>query len=339
MTDTTRASRRSPCSPASGRTSLRGGSHDSRASGGYDGLEIAPAGATTSTSVVPRPTRLTWPDRRRPRTQRPAGLDHREPPRRPGRLRRPIDQRHEDIVPPHVWGDGDPEGVRSAPRRSSSGPRGRPPRSAPTPSPVLRVVHLEDGRGLPPVPPGMVDAGYQDFHDRWSPILDVFEDAGCASRSRCTRPRSRTTTTGRPSARSRSSRTAGVRVQLRPVALRLAGPRPAAFLLDFADRVYHVHCKESVKQLDGRNGRLGSHLPWATPPRVGTSSPPGTGTSVGAGVPRAEPHRVHGAHECRVGGRRDGPARRRAGGAGLRPAARTIAPRRPPSTRRSPGRV
>ena len=25
----------------------------------------------------------------------------------------PIDGRHEAIVPPHVWGDGDPEGVRS----------------------------------------------------------------------------------------------------------------------------------------------------------------------------------------------------------------------------------
>ncbi len=28
-----------------------------------------------------------------------------------------------------------------------------------------------------------------------------------------------------------------------------------------------MHCKESVKQLDGRNGRLGSHLPWGDPRR------------------------------------------------------------------------
>ena len=31
--------------------------------------------------------------------------------------------------------------------------------------------------------------------------------------------------------------------------------------------MYHVHCKESVKQLDGRNGRLSSHLPWGDPRR------------------------------------------------------------------------
>jgi sugar phosphate isomerase/epimerase len=42
---------------------------------------------------------------------------------------------------------------------------------------------------------------------------------------------------------------------------------PVGFLYDFRDRVYHVDCKESVKQLNGRNGRLGSHLAWADPRR------------------------------------------------------------------------
>ena len=42
---------------------------------------------------------------------------------------------------------------------------------------------------------------------------------------------------------------------------------PVTFLQDFADRIYHVHCKESVRRLNGRNGRLGSHLPWADPRR------------------------------------------------------------------------
>ena len=39
------------------------------------------------------------------------------------------------------------------------------------------------------------------------------------------------------------------------------------FLADFRDRIYHVHVKESVTALDGRNGRLGSHLPWGDPRR------------------------------------------------------------------------
>ena len=37
---------------------------------------------------------------------------------------------------------------------------------------------------------------------------------------------------------------------------------PVGFLWDFRDRIYHVDCKESKRQLNGRNGRLGSHLPW-----------------------------------------------------------------------------
>ncbi|MEV4039529.1 sugar phosphate isomerase/epimerase family protein [Streptomyces umbrinus] len=39
------------------------------------------------------------------------------------------------------------------------------------------------------------------------------------------------------------------------------------FLCDFRDRIYRVDRKEARKRLDGRNGRLGSHLPWGDPRR------------------------------------------------------------------------
>src|SRR5260370_27976332 len=42
---------------------------------------------------------------------------------------------------------------------------------------------------------------------------------------------------------------------------------PVAFLAAYPDRIYHVDCKEARKRLDGRNGRLGSHLPWGDPRR------------------------------------------------------------------------
>ena len=35
---------------------------------------------------------------------------------------------------------------------------------------------------------------------------------------------------------------------------------PAAFALEFADRIYHVHVKDSVRRLDGRRSILASHL-------------------------------------------------------------------------------
>ena len=43
---------------------------------------------------------------------------------------------------------------------------------------------------------------------------------------------------------------------------------PLGFLWYFRDRIYHVDCKDAKKQVgNGRNGRLGSHLPWADPRR------------------------------------------------------------------------
>jgi len=43
---------------------------------------------------------------------------------------------------------------------------------------------------------------------------------------------------------------------------------PVGFLVDFADRIYHVDCKDTKMQTgNGRNARLSSHLPWADPRR------------------------------------------------------------------------
>jgi sugar phosphate isomerase/epimerase len=52
---------------------------------------------------------------------------------------------------------------------------------------------------------------------------------------------------------------------------------PAGFLYDFRDRIYHVHVKDTKRRLDGRNGRLGSHLPWADPRRGWDFVSPGHG--------------------------------------------------------------
>ena len=41
------------------------------------------------------------------------------------------------------------------------------------------------------------------------------------------------------------------------------GLDPVAFITDFADRIYHVDCKDTRMRMGGgRNGILSSHLPW-----------------------------------------------------------------------------
>jgi sugar phosphate isomerase/epimerase len=49
--------------------------------------------------------------------------------------------------------------------------------------------------------------------------------------------------------------------------LQWQGIDPVYFLEEFADRIYHVHMKDSVTMLNGRNGILGSHLNFGEPGR------------------------------------------------------------------------
>ncbi len=91
----------------------------------------------------------------------------------------PIDFRHEGIVGPRVWGDGDPEGVRTrAAEEMKHTARLAKALGADTVvgftgSSIWQYVAM-----FPPVPEKVIDAGYQDFADRWNPILDVFDENG-----------------------------------------------------------------------------------------------------------------------------------------------------------------
>ena len=99
---------------------------------------------------------------------------------------------------------------------------------------------------------------------------------------------------------------------------------PVGFLWDFKDRIYHVDCKDAKRQVgNGRNGRMGSHLAWADPRRGWDFVSTGHGD-----VPWEACFRMlntigyDGPDLGRVGGRRHGPAGRRARGARVRPPAR-----------------
>ena len=180
----------------------------------------------------------------------------------------PIDERHKGILPPRLWGDGDPEGVR---KRCANEMKDTARAAAKL---GVKVVVGFTGSSIwhtlamfPPVPPSMIDAGYKDFADRWNPILDVFDEVGVKFAHEVhpseiaydywTTVRTMEAIGHRPAFGLNFDPSHFVWQDLDPV----------GFLSDFRDRIYHVDCKESVKQLNGRNGRLGSHLPWADPRR------------------------------------------------------------------------
>lgn len=180
----------------------------------------------------------------------------------------PIDQRHRDMLPDSVWGDGDPEGVR---RRAAEELKNTARAAARlgvrtvtgfTGSSIWKAVAM-----FPPAPQSMIDAGYQDFADRWNPILEVFEQQGV-----------RFALEPHPSEIAYDYWTTKAALQAidhrpsfglnwDPSHMVWQDIDPVGFLWDFQDRIFHVHCKDTKRRLDGRNGRLGSHLAWADPRR------------------------------------------------------------------------
>ena len=91
----------------------------------------------------------------------------------------PIDFRHQAIVSAKVWGDGDPEGVRQRAAEEMkltarlAQALGVKTVVGFTGSSIWQYVAM-----FPPVPESVIEAGYQDFADRWNPILDVFDECG-----------------------------------------------------------------------------------------------------------------------------------------------------------------
>ena len=181
----------------------------------------------------------------------------------------PIDERHRGIVGNRIWGDGDPEGVRG---RAAEEMRATAHAARAlgvdvvigfTGSSIWKAVAM-----FPPASEAFVAAGYTDFADRWNPILDVFDAVGVRFAHEV-----------HPSEIAYDYWTT-------EAALEAIGHRPAfglnwdpshfvwqdldpvGFLWEFRDRIYHVDCKDTKKRLgNGRNGRLGSHLPWGDPRR------------------------------------------------------------------------
>ena len=196
----------------------------------------------------------------------------------------PIDERHRGILTDRVWGDGDAEGVRQrAAEEMKSTARAARRLGVDTVvgftgSKIWKTVAM-----FPPVPTSMIEAGYQDFADRWNPILDVFDEAGVRFAHEVHPSEIAydywTTVAGDGGDRP----PAGLRAQLGPEPLRLAGPRPGRLPLG-------LQGPDLPRRLQGReaSGRQRPQRPDGLAPArgptlgaAGTSCRPGTATSRG----------------------------------------------------------
>jgi sugar phosphate isomerase/epimerase len=173
----------------------------------------------------------------------------------------PIDERHKSILPPHVWGDGNPDGVQ---RRAAEEVKNTARAAAKF---GVKVVNGFTGSAIwhmiyrfPPTSDEMIDAGYKDFADKWNPILDVFDEVGVkfALEVHPTEIAYDIYTTQKTLAAINRRPAFGINFD--PSHLYHQFVDPVMFLEEFPDRIYHCHIKDTMRRLDGRHSILGSHL-------------------------------------------------------------------------------
>ncbi|MGQ9630064.1 MAG: sugar phosphate isomerase/epimerase family protein [bacterium] len=172
-----------------------------------------------------------------------------------------IDERHKGILPDYVWGDGDPEGVRQRAAEEMKATARAAQKLG------VKIVPGFTGSSIwhlfysfPPNDPKTIEKGYQDFADRWNPILDVFKECGVkfALEVHPTEIAYDVVTAKRALEALGNRPEFGFNFD--PSHLHWQGVNPVKFIEEFGDRIYHVHMKDSIVTLDGRSGILSSHL-------------------------------------------------------------------------------
>ena len=189
-----------------------------------------------------------------------------------------IDPRHKGLLPPYVWGDGDPAGVnRRAIEEMKNVARAAQQLG-------VGVVNGFTGSSIwhllysfPPVSEAMIEAGFKLFADRWNPILDVFAECGV----RFGLEVHPTEIAFDLFTARRALEAVGNREEFGfnfdPSHLIWQGVDPVAFIREFPDRIYHMHVKDAIVTLNGRSGILASHLNFGDPRRGWDFRSPGRG--------------------------------------------------------------
>ncbi len=122
-------------------------------------------------------------------------------------------------------------------------------------SPIWKYIY-----SFPQTSEEMIEAGFQEIYDLWTPILDVFKENGIkfALEVHPGEIAFDYYSTKRLLKKFEDRDEFGLNYD--PSHLIWQGVTPHIFLEDFIDRVYHVHMKDAAVTLDGRSGILGSHI-------------------------------------------------------------------------------
>jgi len=184
-----------------------------------------------------------------------------------------IDERHKSILPPDVWGDGDPEGVRKraakklmlTAKAARAFMNAKPSRKNGDKS--AAIVNGFTGSSIwhsiyafPPTSQAYWEKGYQDFAKRFGPILDEFEkqNANFALEVHPTEIAFDIASAERAVAAVKGHKRFGFNYD--PSHLGYQGVDYVKFIRTFGPRVFHAHMKDVWwGHGDGTVGTFGGH--------------------------------------------------------------------------------
>ena len=192
-----------------------------------------------------------------------------------------IDERHKSILPPHVWGDGDPEGVRRRAAKEMMD-TARAARKFFDLAPAENKTRLQrvvvngfTGSSIwhllysfPPVLPSQIEAGYRDFAERWLPIMEVFakEDVWFGLEVHPTEIAFDIASTERALAAINGHPRFGFNYD--PSHFGYQHVDYVGFIRRFRDRIYHCHVKDVYwSSIPTQAGVFGGHLDFGRPER------------------------------------------------------------------------
>ena len=181
----------------------------------------------------------------------------------------PIDERHKAIVPEHVWGDGDPEGVR---QRAADEMKDTARAAAKF---GVGVVNGFTGSSIwgslyafPPTTQAYWDKGFEDFAERWTPILEVFDQEGVNFGLEVHPTEIAFDIASAKRALDAVNNHKRFGFNYDPSHLGYQGVDYVKFIYEFSDRIYHVHMKDAWwGHGTGEAGVFGGHTDFGDPRR------------------------------------------------------------------------
>lgn len=199
-----------------------------------------------------------------------------------------IDERHKLILPPEIWGNGDPEGVRkrAARRMIETAKAARKLRdAAPDKIAFPAVVNGFTGSSVwhsiyafPPTDQRYWQKGFDDFARRWKPILDEFDKANVnfALEVHPTEIAFDIASAQRAIDAVGGHKRFGFNYD--PSHLGYQHVDYVRFIYSFGKRIFHCHVKDAWwGKGDGTVGVFGGHTTFADPRRYWDFRSPGHG--------------------------------------------------------------